>query len=89
MFTTILQAFVLYAFSYAFYKLMRTLLTRSALDNLPGPSSQSFLFGKIVLQSETALIIYRSPGVFPQIFNPKGWDFHKEIAQKCMDVLEF
>ena len=45
MFTILLQACVVYAFSYAFFKLIRKLFVRSALDNLPGPSSQSFSFG--------------------------------------------
>ncbi|KAF8809815.1 cytochrome P450 [Phlegmacium glaucopus] len=71
MFTILLQAVIVYGISYALWRLLRQLFVNSALDNLPGPPSQSFLFG-----------------VFPQFFNIKGWEFHKEITQKYGSVIK-
>lgn len=45
MFTILLRVIIVYAFSYAFWMLIRRYLINSTLDNLPGPPSQSFLFG--------------------------------------------
>ncbi|KAF8807043.1 cytochrome P450 [Phlegmacium glaucopus] len=65
------QAVIFCAISYVTWKVLRQFLVKSALDNLPGPPSQSFLFG-----------------VFPQFFSIKGWEFHKEIAQKYGSVMK-
>ena len=86
MFNILFQVIIVYAFSFAFCKLVRRYLINSALDNLPGPPPQSFLFGDCFnsLILETAFLLStQSPGVSPQIFNPKGLEFHKEISQKC------
>ena len=86
---TILQAVIFYAIFYALWKLQRQFFIKSALDNIPGPPSQSFLFGEFFERSiyETAILSFiPSPGVFPQLFNIKGWEFHKFIEQKCMNI---
>ena len=81
------------ALSYALWKLLQLLSTKSALDNLPGPPSRSFLFGDLIFQnhwpSKPLLASIQSPGVFPQFFNIRGWEFHKEIAQRCMNIFHF
>ena len=42
----VLQAVILYAIAYVLWKLLlRQFFVKSALDNIPGPPSQSFLFG--------------------------------------------
>lgn len=48
MFSILLPVIIVYAISYAFWKLLPRFFVKSELDNLPGPPSQSFLFGKIL-----------------------------------------
>ena len=43
---TILQTVIVCAISYALWKLRRRFFIKLALDNIPGPPSQSFLFGE-------------------------------------------
>lgn len=40
------QAFVLGGAAWLLWKLLRPYVVRSALDNLPGPPSHSFLYGE-------------------------------------------
>ncbi len=40
------QVFVLGGAAWLLWKLLRPYVMRSTLDNLPGPPSQSFLYGK-------------------------------------------
>lgn len=92
MFIIVVQAVIVYAISCALWKLLRRFFVSSALDNIPGPPSRSLLFGDC-FESLTLTLAFvflssiRSPGVFPQIFNIKGWEFHKEITQKCRNIL--
>lgn len=89
MFTIFLQSVIVYVILYALWKLQRQFFTKSALDNIPGPPSQSFLFGKFFepLIFETVVLLFiQSPGVFPQLFNIKGWEFHKHIEQECANI---
>jgi hypothetical protein len=92
MLTILLQVVIVSAISHALWKLLQRFFFKSALDNIPGPPSQSFLFGdfleSLILQS-ALLLFTSSPGVFPQVFNPKGWDFQKDIVQKCMNMFQF
>ena len=88
---TILQGVIVYAILYALWKLWRQFLIKLPLDNIPGPPSHSFLFGEIFepLFFETAISSsIQSPGVFPQLFNINGWEFHKYIEQKCMIIFQ-
>ena len=92
MFAILPQVIIVSAFSYAFWKLIRRYLITSALDNLPGPPSQSFLFGdclKSLSFESTFLLSAQSPGVSPQFFNPNGLEFHKQISQKCTTTFQF
>jgi hypothetical protein len=89
MFTIPFLAVIVYAILYALWKLQRQFcITKLALDNIPGPPSQSLLFGEFFepLIFETVISSFiHFPGVFPQLFNIKGWEFHKYIEQKCMN----
>ncbi|KAF8805218.1 cytochrome P450 [Phlegmacium glaucopus] len=73
MFPILLQVVIAYAIFYALWKVLREFFFKSALDNLPGPPSKSFLFGDCV---------------FPQLFNTNAWEFHKEISQKYGSVIK-
>ena len=42
----LLQAFVICAVSWVLWKYFRQVVVKSPLDNIPGPPSQSFLYGK-------------------------------------------
>ena len=46
---TILQTVIVCAISYALWKLRRRFFIKLALDNIPGPPPQSFLFGEFFL----------------------------------------
>ena len=92
MFTILLQVVIVSAILHALLKLLQRFFIKSALDNIPGPPSQSFLFGDFLesLILDSAFLLFTlSPGVFPQVFNTKAWDFHKDIAQKCMNIFSF
>ena len=92
MLTILLQVVTVSAILHALWKLLRRFFIKSALDNIPGPPSRSFLFGDFLksLILESALLFFTSsPGVFPQVFNHKAWEFQKDIAEKCMDMIQF
>ena len=56
----IFDVVILYAFLCVLWKLQRQFLTKLALDNIPGPPSNSFLFGEIFepLFFETSTLPY-------------------------------
>ena len=86
----LLQVVIVSAILHVLLKLLQRFFVKSALDNIPGPPSQSFLFGDFLesLILDFAFLLFtQSPGVFPQVFNTKGWDFHKDMAQKCMNTI--
>ena len=91
MFAILLQVFYVSAILYSSWKLLQRFFIKSALDNIPGPPSRSFLFGNslglLILSSSALLFFTPYPGVFLQVFNTKGWEFHKDIAQKCMNMV--
>ena len=94
MFTTLFQLVIASAILYPLWKLLQRFFIKSELDNIPGPPSRSFLFGDFLesesLIFESAFLLFTpSPGVFPQVFNTKGWEFHKDISEKCMNVFQF
>lgn len=92
MFTILLQVVTVSAILHVLCKVLQRFFTKSVLDNIPGPPSQSFLFGNFLefLILESAFLLFTaSPGVFPQVFNTKGWEFHKDIMQKCMNMIQY
>lgn len=87
--SVLVQAVIVYVVSYALWNLVPRFFIKSALDNIPGPPSQSFLFGKEFWTPSVlsySRLLTQSSGVFPQVFNVKAWEFHKDIAQKCMNI---
>lgn len=49
------------------WPILRRLVFKTSLDNVPGLPSHSFWMGNIL-----------------EVFNINGWEFHKELQQKCM-----
>lgn len=72
MFTIPLQTVIVFAILYALWKLQRHFFIKLALDNIPGPPSQSFLFGEffeLVLIFESAILsFYLIFRCFPSAF---------------------
>lgn len=88
--TLLLQATLIYAFSWICWNAFRQLFVKSALDNIPGPPAKSLWKGDdrhhpdIFNQNQYQHLMHICTGVFPQVFNTNAWDFHREIAEKCM-----
>lgn len=71
------------------WRFLRPYVTRSPLDNVPGPPSASILKGMCF----ATLIDLRKPvciGNILQLFNPEdAWDFHKAIGRQYGSVIRF
>ncbi|KIM39744.1 hypothetical protein M413DRAFT_74240 [Hebeloma cylindrosporum] len=65
------KGIALYGVSWFLWQIFKHYIASSPLDNIPGPSSKSWL-----------------KGVYPQLFGPRGWDFHREIAEKYGSVIK-
>ncbi|OSD05177.1 cytochrome P450 [Trametes coccinea BRFM310] len=59
------QAFLLFGAAWLLWKLVRSYVYSNVLSNLPGPPSESFVYGNL-----------------KQLYNPRGWDFHRELGEK-------
>ena len=95
MFIIVVQAVIVYAISCALWKLLRRFLSIQLWTiyqvYLPNPFCLMIDFESLTL-AIAFLSSIRSPGVFPQIFNIKGWEFHKEylriLHQQDADALQ-
>ncbi|KAF8237924.1 cytochrome P450 [Tricholoma matsutake] len=68
----LIQCIVAYAFTRACWRMLRQLVVKADLDNVPGPASHSFLKG------------VRN---FSKLFNINAWDFHKGLSQQYGGVV--
>ena len=65
------QAALICGTSWVLWKLLRAFFVKSALDNLPGPPSPSFLYGELSERSDTS-IIRLTDWVIPQVISSKS-----------------
>lgn len=72
-------------------KFFRMLFSRSTLDNIPGPPSESFMKGEGTQYFYTphelkiCMLIW---GNFPRLFDRHGWDFMDELEEKYGSVVK-
>jgi len=80
----IVQSIIAYTLYQAFWPILRRLVIKTDLDNVPGPASHSLLKGALLWPLSLLLDgWYTRTGNFSKIYNIDAWDFHDEIAQKC------
>ena len=81
----IAQGVTLYAIFRVFRPVLRRIIVKTDIDNIPGPASPSFLRGPwhpvfiFLLHNDSAA----SVGSWPQLFDANGWNFHKELRERC------
>ena len=90
MFTIFLQVIIVYAISSASWKLLRQFIVKSTLDNLPGPPSQSFLFGYLFLilsPYKGLLIVCPISRCFSTDFQPQRMGISQTDCRKMYEHL--
>ena len=88
MFTILLQVVIVFAILHVLWKLLQRFYFKSALDNIPGPPSRSFLFGDFLefLILESGLIVYSISRCFSTGFQHQGMG----ISQRyCPEMYEY
>ena len=82
--STFIQAFLLPAVIFVAWKLYQLVFARTALDNIRGPPSRSFLNGEEMSVLFCNSVAYKYLlGNFLDIFNPNAWKFHQKMAETC------
>jgi hypothetical protein len=76
---------VAYPLALACWRILRRLVVKTDLDNVPGPASHSFLKGASRLTAALSFgtWLIRVAGNFSKVVNVNAWDYHKELSQKC------
>ncbi|EIW54929.1 cytochrome P450 [Trametes versicolor FP-101664 SS1] len=81
----LVQAFVLGGVGWLLWKLLRPYVVRSTLDNLPGPSSQSFFYGNLKqIYNKQDWDFHRSLG---DLYGPVS-KLHGKLGQKILYVFD-
>jgi len=80
----ILHASLLLTFSWALWKIVKPVVVKHSLDNIPGPRPQSYLWGpfdlNLALIDMLCSLVDYSAGNFKQVFNPQSWAFHQNLV---------
>jgi hypothetical protein len=84
------QSALLYIFDpWLCWRITKGFAEKHSLDNVPGSPSPSIITGDIprcLRTSITYLNIWA--GNFGQLFDPQGWEFHKDIVDKYGGVVK-
>jgi hypothetical protein len=84
----ITQGIIAYAIFWCCWRILRRLIVKTNLDNVPGPASDSFLTGECRFVFQYSLHVQSiCIGNFSQIVGINAWGFHKELAQKCTSCI--
>lgn len=83
------QGILVLAISWVLWQLVRPLVLKTPLSNLPGPRPKSFWQGELV-SSRSCYVNYITifrVGNLPQIFNRHGWAFQDDIDKEGRAVV--
>ena len=84
----ITQGIITYAIFWGCWRILRRLVVKTDLHNIPGPASDSFLKGECRFVFRYSLHVQSMRiGNFSKIVNTNAWSFHKELGQKCTSCI--
>ena len=83
-----LVAFLIAAVAWALWRVSHNFISRSPLDNIPGPTPPSWVKGTLWIIKTYAIYLFYTTGNLGQIYDRHGWEWIDSLGNNFNKVVK-